>query len=181
MMFKSLEIGAVNSESLLTCLTHCGITVEIKHNFLHNEYSHPCTNNDHDDNIFTINNDNNTASNDSTELNNYNNNKFQTNENNTNLFSPDFTSQPNLLWKNNRGNLLSKESPTGTKNCQLFEKYIELLNLTKSSNSLKCIPKFISEYRRAKEHFTDIFIPRLVCYFLFFLFFCSFLSDILIC
>lgn len=85
------------------------------------------------------------------------------NNNNPNANFADFIANPSKAWNTNLPDPREKDNK---KNQNLLYSYINLLNLTSSSSRLKRLPKFIT-YGNAKSHLNEIFIPRIVCLFIF--------------
>jgi hypothetical protein len=190
-IFKSLELGTLRADSASTILCEHGISIEITRNYFYKDpsifqnynsvdfdpTSNENTNNNDDNNLnvqeSSINNSINIKldliSDNSNKSNNQNSkkkkkkqkNKNNNNNDNTKKFS-EFIAHPNALWNSHYTELIENEVPDDNNNTKLFSLYQQLLNQTKSSKSLKSLPKFIAEFRIASQHLENIFIPRLV-------------------
>lgn len=144
-LLKSIEIGTLKSESAIETLCRYGINIKLSHESSHGDAIIETNNNI--DNII----DSNISTNNYTS-NNHNNSEMNEyicesdNVDNCNVRENfnygDFSTRGNQIWKNNRANSAESNSD---ENVKLKQRYIELLQ----NNNVKCIPKFITEFRRA--------------------------------
>lgn len=170
-ILKSIELGTLKFESATTTLGIYGISLQIKRDLPKNTSNNSSINNNNDNNS-GINNEiidtGSTSTMSSTtpyfEIHSIDNsNDSNINNNNSNNFKyGEFSSRGNQIWSANYAE--EKESYLDGSTNELKEKYKEFIG----NNQLKCLPKEISDFRRAKEHFQNIFMPKLVCSYFFF-------------
>lgn len=165
-ILKSIELGTLKFESATTTLGIHGISLQIKRelpnstNNTNNTSINSSINNN--DNNCGINNDiidtGSTSTMSSTYIEIHSIDNSNINNNNSNNFKyGEFSSRGNQIWSANYAK--EKESYLDGSTNELKEKYKEFIG----NNQLKCLPKEISDFRRAKEHFQNIFMPKLVC------------------
>jgi hypothetical protein len=167
-ILKSIEIGTLKFESATTTLSIYGISLQIKRDLSNNTYnssnnSNISSNNDNDSDMNNKIIDNGSTSTMSSTSPNIeihsidnNTNESNINNNNNNFKYGEFSSRGNQIWSANYAE--EKGSYLDATN-ELKEKYKEITG----NKQLKCLPKEISDFRRAKEHFQNIFMPKLVC------------------
>lgn len=71
---------------------------------------------------------------------------------------PIFISHPTTSWE-----AAAKNTNKDANFDELLRRYKSLLHFTEKSNQVKSIPIGITSFKRAFEHLTTVFIPRLVC------------------
>jgi hypothetical protein len=164
-ILKSIELGTLKFDSVTTILGTNGISLQINR-----ELPVDTNNTNNYNNVNSI-NDNGSGLNDiidnsSTQTASHsiefpsidNCNESNINSNNTYNFKfGEFSSRGNQIWNANYAT--EKEKYLNGATDELKKKYKDFLG----NNQLKSLPKEISNFRRAKEHFQNIFIPELVC------------------
>lgn len=156
-VFKAIQLGTLEPEAVELILKQNGISLSLFRSSTSDEVSnndliYNTFNNDNTNNIDISNNE--VINNNHTNNNHTNNNS---NESHSNVAFGEFSTRGNQLWKTNQSK--QTESPETEENTRFLKLYKEFLK----DNNLKKIPKFICDFKNAKVHFQNHFIPKVVC------------------
>ncbi len=162
LIFKSLEIGTLTTQSTMNSLEQHGISFHINRQYFHQELPNDlifeASLHTNDIPSATYNNDPNTH------INNNNDQDIPNNKNDQdNINFSEYIAQPTKAWTQAYNLFRSNaDANASLKYENLLTTYKNLMNLTSTSTSVKQLPKGISTFKRAFEHLKAIFIPRLV-------------------